>query len=101
MKAKHISQLRRRFTTFERYRIRKSAGLFGDFFGHNSLHLIMDDYYVMADNHETALRRFFELYERAFKRKHELYSDNPCETTEMWASLMVENIKTKKIKFYR
>jgi hypothetical protein len=101
MKAKYLRKLRKRISSFDKYIIRQSAGLFGDFFGDNSLGLIMDDYYVMADSYELALKRFFIKYERKFKRKNDNYTIHPTETTERWGRIMVENQRTKFIKFYR
>jgi len=101
MKAKHIKKLRKRISSFDKYLIRRSAGLFGDFFGNNRLGLVMDNYYVTADSHELALQRFFHKYERMFKRRHDNYTTQPVETTERWGSMMVKNQRTKFIKFYK
>jgi hypothetical protein len=101
MKTKHIKKLRKRISSFDKYLIRQSAGLFGDFFGNNRLGLIMDDYYVKADSYELALQRFFHKYERMFKRRHDNYTTQPVETTERWGRIMVENQRTKFIKFYK
>lgn len=101
MKARHIKRLRKRIADFKNFRIRCSAGLFGDFFGDNRLGLIMDNYYVTADNHEFALKRFFRLYERMFKRRHDNYTEHPCETTKKWGRLMVENVESGYMKFYK
>jgi hypothetical protein len=101
MKTKHIKKLRKRISSFDKYLIRQSAGLFGDFFGNNRLGLVMDDYYVKADSYELALKRFFHKYERMFKRRHDNYTTQPVETTERWGRIMVENQRTKFIKFYK
>lgn len=101
MKARHIKRLRKRIATFKTYRIRGSASLFGDFFGYNRLGLVMDNFNVTADSHEVALKRFFRKYERMFKRRHENYTEYPCETTEKWGRLMVEDVKSGFMKFYR
>ena len=100
MKARIIRKLRKRISSFDEYLIRQSARLFGDFFGHNRLGLVMDDYYVTADSHELALKRFFRKYERMFKRRHNNYTTQPFETTEKWGKIMVQNQRTKFIKFY-
>ena len=101
MKTKHIKRLRKRISSFDKYLIRQSAGLFGDFFGNNRLSLVMDNYYVMADSHELALQRFFHKYERMFKHRHDNYTTHPVETTERWGRIMIENQRTKFIKFYK
>lgn len=101
MKAKHIKKLRKRIVAFDKYLIRESAGLFGDFCGNNRLGLVMNNYYVTADSHELALQRFFRKYERMFKRRHDNYTTQPVETTMQWGRVMVKNQRTKFIKFYK
>jgi len=101
MKAKHIKKLRKRIGAFDKFLIRESACLFGDFCGNNSLGLVMDNYYVTADSHELALKRFFRKYERMFKRRHDNYTTQPVETTMQWGRVMVKNQRTKFIKFYK
>ena len=101
MKAKHIKKLRKRISSFDIYLIRQSANIFGDFFGNNRLGLVMDDYYVTADSHELALKRFFRKYERMFKRRHDNYTPPLVETTMQWGRMMVKNQRTKFIKFYK
>lgn len=100
MKARHIKKLRKRISNFEVYKIRRSAGLFGDFFGNNSLGLIMDDYYITADSYELALKRFFQYFKRAFKRKNESDTNHIHETTCELGRIMVENTNTGYMKFY-
>ena len=101
MKARVIKKLRKRISFFDKYLIRQSVNLFGDFFGHNRLGLVMDNYYVNADSYELALKRFFRKYERIFKRRHEYYTTNTMETTERWGKIMIQNQRTRFIKFYR
>ena len=101
MRAKHLRKLRKRISSFDMYLIRESAGLFGDFFGNNRLGLVMDNYYVTADSHELALKRFFRKYERMFKRRHDNYTTQPVETTMKWGRMMVKNQRTNFIKFYK
>lgn len=101
MKARHIKKLRERIKTFNTYEIRKSVGLFGDFFGCNRLGLVMDNYYITADNPELALKRFFRYYERSWKRKHDYYTSRPQETTERWGRIIVKNLKSGFMTFYR
>ena len=101
MKARHIKKLRKRIGQFDKYLIRSSAQIFGDFYGNNRLGLIIDDYYVTASNYEHALQRFFRKYERMFKRRHDNYTTNPIETTERWGRMMVVNQRTKFARFYR
>ena len=101
MKAKHIKKLRLRISAFDIFLIRKSVGLFGDFYGNNRLGLVMDNYFVTADSHELALQRFFRKYERMFHRRHDNYTTQPVETTMKWGRMMVENQRTKFIKFYK
>lgn len=100
MKAKHIRKLRKKIASFDVYSIRESAGLFGDFNGLNRLNLIMRDYYVTADSHKLALKRFFRNYERNRKRRHADYTDYPIETTECWGCFMVTNQRTNFTRFY-
>ena len=101
MKAKQIRKLRKKIASFDAYSIRESAGLFGDFNGLNRLNLIMRDYYVTADSHELALKRFFRNYERNRKRRHDCYTDSPIETTSRWGRIMVTNQRTSFTKFYK
>lgn len=101
MKAKHIKKLRKRIGAFDKFLIRESVCLFGDFYGNNRLGLIMDNYYVTADSHELALLRFFRKYERVFNRRNDNYTTHPTETTERWGRIMVENQRTHFIKFYK
>ena len=101
MKAKHIKKLRKHIDTFDKFLIRESASLFGDFCGNNRLGLVMDNYYVTADSYELALKRFFIKYERMFKRRNDNYNTYLTETTERWGRIMVENQRTKFIKFYK
>lgn len=101
MKAKYFKKLRKRISTFDVYLIRQSACMFGDFFGRNRLGLVMDNYYVTADSYELALKRFFIKYERMFKRRNDNYSVHLTETTESWGTIMVENQRTRFIKFYK
>ena len=84
MKAKHIKKLRKHIDTFDKFLIRESASLFGDFCGNNRLGLVMDNYYVTADSYELALKRFFIKYERMFKRRNDNYNTYLTETTERW-----------------
>ena len=101
MTARNIRKLRKRIASFDVYRIRESAGLFGDFNGNNRLCLVMDDYYVTADSHELALKRFFRNYERNRKRIHDCYTENPIETTYRWGRMMVTNKRTNFTRFYK
>ena len=101
MKAKHIKKLRKHIDTFDKFLIRESASLFGDFCGNNRLGLVMDNYYVTADSHELALQRFFRKYERMFKHRNDKYITQPVETTMQWGRVMVKNQRTKFIKFYK
>lgn len=101
MKARHIRKLRKKIASFDVYSIRESAGLFGDFNGLNRLNLIMPDYYVTADSHELALKRFFRNYERNRKRVHDCYTDYPIETTGCWGRMMVTNKRTNFTRFYK
>ena len=100
MKARHIKKLRKRISNFKVYKIRKSAGVFGDFFGNNRLGLIMDDYYITADSYEFALERFFRYFKRAFKRRHDDDTGYLRETTCALGRIMVENTNTGYMKFY-
>lgn len=101
MEARHIRKLRKRIASFDVYSIRETAGLFGDFNGANRLNLIMPDYYITADSHELALKRFFRYYERKHKQLHEHYRDCPIETTASWGRIMVTNTRTKFKRFYK
>lgn len=101
MKARHIKKLRERIKTFNTYEIRSSASLFGDFFGCNRLGLVMDNYYITADSPKLALKRFFRYYERMMKRRHDNYTSNPEEITERWGKIMVKNLKSGFMTFYR
>lgn len=86
MKARYIKKLRKRIATFDEYQIRKSAGLFGVLFGNNRLRLVMDNYYIMADSPQLALKMFFRYYERMFHRRHDI---------------MVKNLKSGFRYFYK
>ena len=100
MKARHIKKLRKRISNFNVYKIRRSAGVFGDFFGNNRLGLKMDDYYITADSHELALKRFFRYFRRAFKRRHGNDTGYVYETTCDLGEIMVKNTNTGYMKFY-
>lgn len=101
MKARYIKKLRTQISQFDTYLIRCSCGLFGDFFGNNRLGLTLDDYHITADSHLLAVRRFFRLYERMFKRRNDNYISSPIETTQRWGRVMAENERTGYTKFYR
>lgn len=100
MKARHIKKLRKQIANFKEYKVRQTAGLFGDFFGENRFKIINPDYSVKASNHFHALTRFFRFYERKNKMKNEYYSELPKETTHRYGKFMVEDCSTGFKRFY-
>lgn len=93
MKAKRIKKLRKRIGRLECYSIRESALLFGDFYGHNRVGLIMSDHIVSASSPVRAIQIYMKCYRNKCKKKNEHESYEYKQTTENWGELMVTDEK--------
>jgi hypothetical protein len=93
MKARKIKRLRKRIGRLQRYSIRESASLFGDFYGYNRLRLEMSDHSVSANSPIRAIQIYMKKYRKTHGKKNNNESIEYMETTENWAALMVTDEK--------
>jgi len=94
MKARRIRRIRRMFNgTIQRYKVRESAGLFGDFTGHNRLGLIMSDMEITAGTPVRAIHIFMRRYRKLHKQVSAYERSSYSQTSESWGHIMVVDEK--------
>ncbi len=91
MKARHFKKLRKQIVKIQIYTIRETASLFGDFFGHNRMCLVMSDRTVIASSPLRAIKIYMRRYRREYKKKNNYEREEYIETSEEWGMLMVKD----------
>jgi hypothetical protein len=93
MKARQFRKLRKRIGKIQKYKVRPTCGLFGDFFGHNRLCLTFDDVEITASSPIRALEIYMRNYRKSHKQISKHQRDEYSETSEQWGTLMVTDEK--------
>ena len=82
MKARHISKLRKRISSFKKFKVSSTLGLFGMPYGNWSRE-------IQAKDAVHAVKRYLKCYIRYFKRFPPHYSNCLIETTYIWGRFRV------------
>lgn len=93
MKASKIKKIRKTIGSLQKYKIRETASLFGDFFGCNRIGLVMNDTTISASTPVRAIQIYMKQYRRENNKKNNYERLEYEETTENWARLMVTDEK--------